>query len=78
MLKLRDLLENIEDGQQHNVLDLGPLFRVGEQVVITNKYKGNKGTKGVVTKVKNSYTWIKDDLDNPHQREHRNYDKVLE
>jgi hypothetical protein len=31
---------------------------VGEYVVITNKYKGNKGVTGVVTRVSNTWVWL--------------------
>ena len=43
----------VEDtGDTHESPDLGPpLFKIGERVVIINKYKGNKSTKRKVTKV---------------------------
>ena len=47
-------------------------FLIGDSVVITNNYKGKKGTQGHVTHSIGSYTFLEDRYGVIHQRAHHN------
>ena len=51
--------------------DISP-FIIGDSVVITNNYKGKKGTQGHVTQSIGSYTFLEDRYGVIHQRAHHN------
>ena len=50
----------------------GPLFSEGYRVVITNNYKGKKGTTSKVTKNIGDFTFLEDRYGEFHQRAHHN------
>ena len=51
-------------------------FSEGDRVVITNDYKGKKGTEGSVTRSIGDFTFLQDKYGAVHQRAHHNLDKV--
>ena len=64
--------------KDNSKINLGPPFKVGERVVITNNYKGLKGTEGVVTghSFRKKYTYIVDDTGKSHHKEGHNLKRV--
>ena len=58
--------------------NIGPPFAIGERVIITNNYKGLKGTEGVVTghSARGKYTYIEDDSGNSRRKENHNLRRV--
>ena len=50
-------------------------FHVGDSVIITNNYKGKKGTRGKVTRSFGDFTFLRDKYGAEHKRVHRNLDK---
>ena len=51
-------------------------LRVGDRAVITNDYKGKKGTEGNITRSTKDFTFLQDKDGVIHKRVHQNISKV--
>lgn len=58
---------------RHNKPYLGPPFKVGEKIVLTNAFKAKKGTIREVMKVKGFDIFVEKESESYHQKEHSNY-----
>ena len=51
-------------------------FNAGDNVIITNNYKGKKGSRGSVIRSIGDFNFLRDKYGVEHKRAHRNLDRV--